>query len=457
MGVGTLCVRVVSPCPLLGESLTRLLEAQSEFEAAWDAVEDIERETDAGSRPDLVLVDAGRHDSPPDLGPRIQRRWPGVVMIELVRAGARGERHRPVQGAVATLGGKLDANDLAVSLRRIHEHGRLRPTSVPRRRAPEEDDPEGSAVARLTERETEVLRLLVAGHPPAEMARVLGLSVNTLRAHVQNLLVKLQVHSRLEAAALARRVGLGGAPGPSAAAAADRPAGDGRGTAATRERAARVVVADGRPLVRTALRVALDAEGGVVVVAEAADTEEAVAEAHRVRPDVVLLDAQLPPGGGVEACALIKSADLVTRVLVVSEHPDEELLLAAVEAGGDGYSEWSGGIAGLTADIRRLHAGEASIPPGMLGLLLRRLIQRGREADRAVDRFSRLSRREREILALMVEGMDNHAIARALVISPHTARTHAQNVLSKLGVHSRVEAAAVAVEFGLIERFMGAS
>jgi DNA-binding NarL/FixJ family response regulator len=454
MGVGTLSVRVVSPCPLLGESLTRLLGAQSEFEAAWDAVEDIEREADAGSRPDLVLVDAGWHDSPPDLGPRIQRRWPGVVMIELVRAGARGERHRPVQGAVATLGGKLDANDLAVSLRRVHERGRLRPTSVPRRRAPEEDDPEGSAVARLTERETEVLRLLVAGHPPAEMARVLGLSVNTLRAHVQNLLVKLQVHSRLEAAALARRVGLGGAPGPPAAA-ADRPAG--RGTAATRERAARVLVADGRPLVRTALRVALDAEDGVVVVAEAADTEEAIAEAHRVRPDVVLLDAQLPPGGGVEACALIKSADLVTRVLVVSEHPDEERLLAAVEAGGDGYSEWSGGIAGLAADIRRLHAGEASIPPGMLGLLLRRLIQRGREADRAVDRFSRLSRREREILALMVEGMDNHAIARALVISPHTARTHAQNVLSKLGVHSRVEAAAVAAEFGLIERFMGAS
>lgn len=455
MGVGTLCVRVVSPCPLLGESLTRLLGAQSEFEAAWEDVEDIEREADAGSRPDLVLVDAGRHDNPPDLGARIQRRWPGVVMIELVRASAPGERHRPVQGTVATLGGKLDAKDLAVSLRRIHEHGRLRPSPVPRRRVPEADDPEGSAVARLTEREREVLRLLVAGRPPAEMARVLGLSINTLRAHVQNLLVKLHVHSRLEAAALARRVGLVGAPGPVAF--ADPPAVEGGGTAPARERAARVLVADARPLVRAALRVALDAEDGVVVVAEAADTEEAVAEAHRVRPDVVLLDAHLPPGGGVEACARIKSAELVTRVLVVSEHPDEERLLAAVEAGGDGYSEWSGGIAGLTADIRRLHAGEASIPPGMLGLLLRRLIQRGREADQAVDRFSRLSRREREILALMVEGMDNHAIARVLVISPHTARTHAQNVLSKLGVHSRVEAAAVAVEFGLIERFMGAS
>lgn len=455
MGVGTLCVRVVSPCPLLGESLTRLLGAQREFEAAWGPVEEIEREADGRSRPDLVLVDAGRHHNPPDLGPRIQRRWPGVVMIELVRASAPGERHRPVQGAVATLGGKLDAKDLAVSLRRIHEHGRLGPTTVPRRRAPDVDDPEGSAVARLTERETEVLRLLVAGHPPAEMARVLGLSVNTLRAHVQSLLVKLHVHSRLEAAALARRVGLVGAPGPAAV--ADRPALEGGGTAPVRERAARVLVADARPLVRAALRVALDTEDGVVVVAEAADTEEAVAEAHRVRPDVVLLDAHLPPGGGVEACALLKSADLVTRVLVVSEHPDEERLLATVEAGGDGYSEWSGGIAGLTADIRRLHAGEASIPPGMLGLLLRRLIQRGREADRAVDRYSRLSRREREILALMVEGMDNHAIARALVISPHTARTHAQNVLAKLDVHSRVEAAAVAVEFGLIERFTGAS
>lgn len=454
--MGTLCVRVVSPCPLLGEALTRLIGGFSRFEAAWDPLDAI-GDGDA-TPPDVVLVDIDGADGPGDLGRRIQQRWPGVIMVELVRAGGGPARRTPLAGAAATLGGRLQAEELAACLRRIREHGRLPPGAETVRREPAAADPERAAVTRLTDRETEVLRLLASGQGAAEMAGCLGLSVNTVRAHVQNLFLKLGVHTRLEAVALARRAGLASGPPAAAAGSARRPDhGDPAGAPVRGTGSARVLVADGRPLVRAALRAGLDAEEGVVVVAEAGSADDAVAGCRRLRPDVAVLDARLPPAGGVAGCALVKSEDLPTRVLVVSEHADEDCLLATVEAGGDGYSEWSGGVAGLASDVRRLRDGESCIPPGMLGVLLRRLIQRGRQADLVVDRFSRLSRREREILALMVEGMDNQAIARALVISPHTARTHVQNVLGKLDVHSRVEAAAVAMEFGLIERFMGAS
>jgi two-component system nitrate/nitrite response regulator NarL len=92
----------------------------------------------------------------------------------------------------------------------------------------------------------------------------------------------------------------------------------------------------------------------------------------------------------------------------------------------------------------------------MLGPLLKRLIVRRREQDEALRRMSRLTRREREVLALLAEGADNDGIAQALVISPQTARTHIQNVLSKLGVHSRLEAAAFVVQNGILDELVGA-
>ena len=214
----------------------------------------------------------------------------------------------------------------------------------------------------------------------------------------------------------------------------------------------RVLVAQGHALFRAALKAGLRAQG-VEVVAEACDGGGAVAEAKLHVPDVAVVDAGLP-GDGIATCASIKADDeLTTRVLILGEGPDEAVLLAAVEAGADGYVDREGSLSELVGAVRRLHAGEACIPPGMLGVLLRRLIERRRGEDSAVDRFSRLSRREKEVFALMVQGLDNRAIAAALVVSPHTARTHAQNVLEKLKVHSRLEAATMAMEYNLIDRF----
>ena len=216
-----------------------------------------------------------------------------------------------------------------------------------------------------------------------------------------------------------------------------------------------VLVAQAHALFRGALASGLADEADLAVVAAVGTSEEAVAQIAALRPDVALVDADLQPRTGIEVCAEVKSRGVPTRVLVLSERCDQAVLVAAVEAGADGYVDLSSDLRGVVRAIRRLHAGEPCIPGEMLGGLLRHLIQRRRDEDGVVDRFSRLSRREREVLALLTEGKDNRAIAEALVVSPHTARTHIQKVLEKLEVHSRLEAAALASQHRLIERFGG--
>lgn len=216
----------------------------------------------------------------------------------------------------------------------------------------------------------------------------------------------------------------------------------------------RVLVAESEALLGAAFRAGLE-DNGLDVVAFVERSDDAVREARRLAPDVAVLSARLFPDDGVRTCATIKSSQLPIRVLVLSEHPDQELLLAAVEAGTDGYLDRSNRLEMLVSAIHKVHAGEACIPSAMLGVLLKSLIQRGRDEDSAVDRYSRLSAREKEVFALLAAGMDNGAIAEKLVVSRHTVRTHVQNVLEKLEVHSRMEAANLAMDFNLIERFAG--
>ncbi len=125
--------------------------------------------------------------------------------------------------------------------------------------------------------------------------------------------------------------------------------------------------------------------------------------------------------------------------------------MAAVEAGADGYVAGDLGLTGLADALRRVATGEAIVPPRMLGPLLGRLVDRRRERHAVAQRFRGLSPRERQVLALMMEGADRYRIAEKLVISPETARTHIQNVISKIGARSRVEAIALSAEHGLLD------
>ncbi len=218
----------------------------------------------------------------------------------------------------------------------------------------------------------------------------------------------------------------------------------------------RIILADAHSLFREALATALGGEPDLRVVGEARDGLQAVEEAVRSRPDVALLEEDLPNCEGVRATRLIAEQVPDCRVILLAAEENQETLAAAVEAGVSGYLTKSSPLTELIEAARAVHRGEMLVPPRMLGGLLSRLVNRRQEQDEAVRRLARLTRRERQVLMLLAEGGDNDSIAQALVISPQTARTHIQNVLGKLEVHSRLEAAALALQSGIIDDLTGA-
>jgi DNA-binding NarL/FixJ family response regulator len=213
----------------------------------------------------------------------------------------------------------------------------------------------------------------------------------------------------------------------------------------------KVLLADAQGLVREAFRSVLESTEDIVVVAEAADGVQAIAEAERTRPDVALVDADLPNRDSTHTTLAIRERVPGCRVLVLSERGDESTLATAIEFGASGFLTKGSPITELLDAVRAVHLGDTLVPPRMLGSLLQRLIHRRREQDDAVRQLSRLTRRERQVLGLLAGGADNDRIAQALVISPETARTHVQHVLNKLGMHSRLAVAAFVVTNGLVD------
>lgn len=213
----------------------------------------------------------------------------------------------------------------------------------------------------------------------------------------------------------------------------------------------RIVVADEHELFRSALRVALDNEDGLQVVGETAAAAETVSTAARLHPQLVLLGHQLPGSvSAAETCAELVRLNPPPAVLVLTDDDDAQLLLAVLDAGAIGYVTRNSRLDDLVQSVHAAVRGEACIPRRMLGGLLRELITRRRSSEASTDRLSRLSGREREVLAELAAGHDGDTIAARLFISPQTVRTHIQNVLAKLEVHSRLEAANIAREHGLV-------
>lgn len=178
--------------------------------------------------------------------------------------------------------------------------------------------------------------------------------------------------------------------------------------------------------------------------------------AERTRPDVALVSANLPSMDGIGVTQSVRELIPECRVLILTQTEDPTTLLKALEAGASGYLTKECPLAQFIDSTRAINRGEMVVPPRMLGGLLAQLIRNRRERDTALRRIARLTRREREVLALLTDGADNESIARALVISPETARTHVQNVLGKLDVHSRLDAAAFVTSNGLLEELTGA-
>lgn len=211
----------------------------------------------------------------------------------------------------------------------------------------------------------------------------------------------------------------------------------------------RILLAHAHSLFRDALSAVMRGQPDLQVVAEVGEGAHAVAEAERTRPDVALIDCNLPNCDGLETTRLLRERLPDCRILFLAEEEDQKMLAEAVRAGANGFVTRDAAVGDLIEGTRAVFRGETLIPPRMLGDLLTQLIQFHHEMDEALRRMARLTRREREVLSLLAEGADNDTIAQALVISPQTARTHIQNLLSKLGVHSRLEAAAFVIRSGI--------
>jgi DNA-binding NarL/FixJ family response regulator len=212
----------------------------------------------------------------------------------------------------------------------------------------------------------------------------------------------------------------------------------------------RILLADPHGLFREALRTGLESEQDLRVVGEARSGPEAVAEIQRSVPNVAIVEMDLPITDAAGTTSLIKDRIPSCRVLVRGTTEDCGRLTQVLDAGADGYLTKESPLADLIDATRAVHRGDTLIPPRMLGPLLTTLLRRKRELDGAHARIARLTRREREVLALLADGADNDHIARVLVISPQTARTHIQNILTKLSVHSRLEAAAFVTQNAIL-------
>lgn len=212
----------------------------------------------------------------------------------------------------------------------------------------------------------------------------------------------------------------------------------------------RVVLVGVRSPSRDALAAAIDEFDDIDVVA-ADESEPAVQHAEQLKAQVAVVTTPFT-GTLSTLCGDLHRLEPRPQVILVDADAGDRRLLHAIEAGVNGYVPAVDGATGVAEAIRRIVRGEAVIPSAMLGPLLRRLIQRRREAEDATERLVDLTRREREVLALLVNGLNDRGIAEALFISPDTARTHLQRILRKLGVHSRKEAITLVSQNGLAER-----
>jgi DNA-binding NarL/FixJ family response regulator len=215
-----------------------------------------------------------------------------------------------------------------------------------------------------------------------------------------------------------------------------------------------VLIADEQSLFRQAVRSALETENDLTVVAEAGDGQEAIEAADKFSPHIALIDTDLPKINGISATRILRERVPGCKVVVLSNHQDQVALFDAMQAGANGYLTKAIPLAELIEAARAVLRGETIVPPSMLGDLLSQLVQSRERQNEVLRRLSRLTRREREVLALLIEGADNDLVAQRLVISPETARTHIQNILSKLDVHSRLEALALVLRNNIVKEMI---
>ncbi|UYM06182.1 response regulator [Solicola gregarius] len=214
----------------------------------------------------------------------------------------------------------------------------------------------------------------------------------------------------------------------------------------------RVALADDQLLVRAGLRALLDAEPDIEVVGEASDGDEAVTLVRREHPDVVLMDIRMPGTDGLQATGTITADQELeaTRIVILTTFDLDEYVFEAIRLGASGFLVKDTEPTELLGGVRAVASGEALLSPRVTRRLIGEFAQRSRESTVSAE-LDLLTEREREIVALVGQGLSNDEIADQLVVSPATAKTHVSRSMIKLGVRDRAQLVVVAYESGLVK------
>lgn len=211
----------------------------------------------------------------------------------------------------------------------------------------------------------------------------------------------------------------------------------------------RILIADDHSVVRAGLRALLERHGNFRVVAEASSGEEAVTKAQELQPDVAVLDIRMPGISGIEACRRIVKIVPGCRVIMLTSYAEDELLMAAIQAGAAGYVLKRIGDNDLVQAIERVSQGEGMLDPAMTATVFAEM--RKATETKQIAAFADLTSQELAVLALVAQGLTNRQVAVKLYLGEGTVRNYVSNVLAKIGASNRAEAAAYAVKHNIFE------
>lgn len=202
----------------------------------------------------------------------------------------------------------------------------------------------------------------------------------------------------------------------------------------------RVYLLDDHEVVRRGIRDLLESAGGIVVVGESGSAVEATSRIPALRPDVAILDGRLPDGSGIDVCREVRSVDPSIKALILTSYDDDEALFAAILAGAAGYvlKEITG--TDLVGTVHRVAQGQSLIDPA----LTMKVLDRVRHGEAEAPELARLTERERDILALIAEGLTNRQIGERLFLAEKTVKNYVSSLLGKLGLERRTQAAVLA-------------
>lgn len=216
----------------------------------------------------------------------------------------------------------------------------------------------------------------------------------------------------------------------------------------------RVLIADDHALLREGLRRVLELEEDIEVVGEAVDGLDVVRQCHELQPDIVLMDVSMPRGGGLEATRTIRQELPDTEVVILTVHDDQQYVADLINAGAKGYILKDVEPQRVAQVLRRVHAGEPFLEPNLMAKLFQRLQETSEQPQAAAaletDAKARLTARELQVLELIVAGRTNKEIADTLIISEKTVKNHVTNLLKKLNLSDRTQAAVFALRHNLV-------